>query len=104
MSPAVLFKTEIVIRNNCMSVRKKFPIRLAAGLLLAIVIYTALQLWWKTAVLSLPNDGSPWLNLHAFLHNPLFIFVIFFMAWQFFNWFVVLGDAALSYPQPLPSL
>jgi drug/metabolite transporter (DMT)-like permease len=87
-----------------MSVKKNFPIRLAAGLLLAILVDTALQLVWKTAVLSLPNDGSPWLNVQAVLHSPLFIFVIFLMACQFFNWLMVLGNADLSYAQPVTSL
>jgi drug/metabolite transporter (DMT)-like permease len=87
-----------------MSVRKKFPMRLAAGLLFAIMIDTALQLVWKSAVLSLPDDGSPWLNVQAILHSPLFIFVIFLMACQFFNWLMVLGDADLSFAQPVTSL
>jgi drug/metabolite transporter (DMT)-like permease len=87
-----------------MSVRKKFPIRLAVVLLLAITIDTALQLMWKSAVLSLPDDGSPWLNVQAILHNPLFIFVIFLMACQYFNWLMVLGNADLSYAQPVTSL
>ena len=93
-----------VDKANSMSVKKNFPIRLAAGLLLAILIDTALQLVWKTAVLSLPNDGSPWLNVQAVLHSPLFIFVIFLMACQFFNWVMVLGKADLSYAQPVTSL
>jgi drug/metabolite transporter (DMT)-like permease len=104
ISPALLFKTQRVIRNNCMSVRKKSPIRLAARLLLAILIGTALQLVWKSAVLALPDDGSPWLNVQAILHSPLFIFVIFLMACQFFNWLMVLRDADLSYAQPITSL
>ena len=87
-----------------MSVRKKFPIRLAVVLLLAITIDTALQLMWKSAVLSLPDNGSPWLNLQAALHSPLFLFVIFLMACQFFNWLMVLGKADLSYAQPVTSL
>ena len=87
-----------------MSIKKAFPTRLAVGLLLAIVIDTALQLVWKSAVLSLPNDGSLWLNLQAILHRPLFIFVIFLMACQFFNWLMVLGNADLSYAQPVTSL
>ena len=87
-----------------MSIKKAFPTRLAVGLLLAIVIDTALQLVWKSAVLSLPNDGSHWLNLQAILHSPLFIFVIFLMACQFFNWLMVLGNADLSYAQPVTSL
>jgi drug/metabolite transporter (DMT)-like permease len=78
--------------------------RLAAGLLFAITIDTALQLVWKSAVLSLPDDGSPWLNVQAILHSPLFIFVIFLMACQFFNWLMVLGDADLSFAQPVTSL
>ena len=87
-----------------MSIKKVFPTRLAVGLLLAIVIDTALQLVWKSAVLSLPNDGSRWRNLQAILHSPLFIFVIFLMACQFFNWLMVLGNADLSYAQPVTSL
>ena len=87
-----------------MSIKKSFPIRLAAGLLLAILIDTALQLVWKSAVLSLPNDGSPWLNVQAVLQSPLFLFVIFLMACQFFNWLMVLGKADLSFAQPVTSL
>jgi hypothetical protein len=59
ISPALLFKTLRVIRNNCMNVRKKFPIRLAVGLLIAILIDTAVQLAWKSAVLSLPSEAAP---------------------------------------------
>ena len=87
-----------------MSIRKKFPTKLAAGLFLAILLDTAVQLVWKSAVLSLPDAGSPWLNVQALLHSPLAIFVIFLMACQFFNWLVVLGNADLSYAQPLTSL
>lgn len=87
-----------------MSIRKKFPTKLAAGLFLAILLDTAVQLVWKSAVLSLPDVGSPWLNVQALLHSPLAIFVIFLMACQFFNWLVVLGNADLSYAQPLTSL
>jgi drug/metabolite transporter (DMT)-like permease len=84
--------------------RKHFPIRLAIGLLIAILLDTVLQIVWKSAVLSLPSDGSPWLNMQAILHNPRFIFLIVLMAWQFFNWLMVLGDADLSYAQPLTAL
>jgi drug/metabolite transporter (DMT)-like permease len=93
-----------MMKKNSMSIRKKFPARLAAGLLLAILIDTAVQLVWKSAILSLPNDGSPWLNVQAILHSPLAIFVIFLMACQFFNWLMVLSNADLSYAQPVTSL
>ena len=74
------------------------------GLLIAILIDTALQLVWKSAVLTLPHDGSPWLNVQAILQNPRFVFVIFLMGCQFFNWLMILGDADLSYAQPITSL
>jgi drug/metabolite transporter (DMT)-like permease len=51
-----------------------------------------------------PDDGSPWLNVQAVLHNPLFLLVIFLMACQFFNWLMVLRNADLSYAQPVTSL
>jgi len=73
-------------------------------LLIAIMIDTALQLVWKSAVLTLPHDGSPWLNVQAILQNPRFVFVIFLMGCQFFNWLMILGDADLSYAQPVTSL
>src|SRR5580700_10813001 len=98
----MLSETQRTIRDNCM--RKKFPARLAIGLLIAILLDTVLQIVWKSAVLSLPSDGSPWLNMPAILHSPRFIFLILLMAWQFFNWLMVLGDADLSYAQPLTAL
>ena len=74
------------------------------GLLIAILIDTALQLVWKSAVLTLPHNGSPWLNVQAILQNPRFVLVIFLMGCQFFNWLMILGDADLSYAQPITSL
>ena len=100
----MLCETHRMIRKNCMSASKTFPIRLAAGLLVAILIDTVLQLVWKSAVLSLSSDGSPWINLQAILHSPVFIFVTLLMAFQFFNWLMVLGNADLSYAQPITAL
>jgi drug/metabolite transporter (DMT)-like permease len=104
ISPAMLFKPHRVTGNNSVSIKRKFPARLAVGLLIAILIDTALQLVWKSAVLTLPHDGSPWLNVQAILQNPRFVFVIFLMGCQFFNWLMILGDADLSYAQPITSL
>jgi drug/metabolite transporter (DMT)-like permease len=87
-----------------MSIKKTFPARLAAGLLLAIIFDTALQLVWTVAMLSLPTDGSPWLTVQAILHRPLFIFVVLLMPCQFCNWLMVLGKADLSFAQPITSL
>ena len=104
LTPDSLFKAHRMVRNSCMSPRKKSPAMLATSLLIAILIDTALQLVWKSAVLALPDDGSPLLNVQAILHNPLFLFVIFLMACQFFNWLIVLRNADLSYAQPVTSL
>jgi drug/metabolite transporter (DMT)-like permease len=104
ISPAMLCKTHRVTGNNAVSIKRKFPVRLAVGLFIAILIDTALQLVWKSAVLTLPHDGSPWLNVQAILQNPRFVFVIFLMGCQFFNWLMILGDADLSYAQPVTSL
>lgn len=93
-----------MIRNNRMTTRKNFPIRLAVGLFVAILIDTILQVVWKSAVLSLPSDGSPWLNVRAVLHSPLFMFVILLMPCQFFNWLMVLRNADLSFAQPVAAL
>jgi drug/metabolite transporter (DMT)-like permease len=87
-----------------MIIWRKFPPKLVAVSFLAILIDTALQLVWKSAVLSLPNDESPWLNVQAILQNPLFLFVIFLMACQYFNWLLVLRNADLSFAQPVTSL
>jgi drug/metabolite transporter (DMT)-like permease len=100
----MFLKTYRGIRNNCMRTRKKFPFRLAAGLLLAILIDTAVQLVWKSAIVSLPNNGSPWLNVQALLHSPLALSVLCLMVCQFFNWLTVLSNADLSYAQPVTSL
>src|ERR1700730_15177172 len=87
-----------------MRTRKKIPITLAAGVVLAILIDTAVQLVWKSAVVSLPNNGSAWINVQALLHSPLALSVLVLMACQFFNWLTVLSNADLSYAQPVTSL
>jgi drug/metabolite transporter (DMT)-like permease len=87
-----------------MNRRKRFPIRLAVGLVLAVIIDTALQLVWKTTVSALPDDGSAWINVQALLRDPLALCVILLMACQFFNWLMVLAKADLSYAQPVTSL
>ena len=93
-----------MIRSSGMTKRKNFPIRLAVGLFIAILIDTVLQLVWKSAVLSLPSDGSPWLNMQAALHSPLFLLVILLMPCQFLNWLMVLSNADLSFAQPVTAL
>lgn len=77
--------------------QRKIPIRLAAGLLIAIALDTAVQLTWKSAVLDTPVEGLTW-------SNPLFLAVGVLMICQLLNWLKVLGHADLSYAKPITSL
>lgn len=77
---------------------------LAIGLLLAIVLDTAGQLLWKYAVATLPMPPSTWTTLAAVLAQPLFLLVAGVFLLQLFNWLNVLGEADLSYAQPITSL
>jgi drug/metabolite transporter (DMT)-like permease len=81
---------------------KKIPLRLALGLVIAIVLDTAVQLLWKTgvtAVLDHAPGSSPSIPFH-----PLFVVVIALMLCQLFNWLKVLGHADLSYANAITSL
>jgi multidrug transporter EmrE-like cation transporter len=80
------------------------PLLVIAGLLLAVMFDTTLQIVWKTAVISIPEEVS-WDKLVPFITaNPLFLGVIVIMAAQFFNWLVVLASTDLSFAQPVTSL
>ena len=103
-SPAKLFKTHKVTGINAVSIRKKFPARLAVGLLIAILIDTALQLVWKSAVLLCLMMDHLGLMFRQYCKILVSYFVIFLMGCQYFNWLMVLGDADLSYAQPVTSL
>ncbi|WP_245258047.1 EamA family transporter [Rhodomicrobium vannielii] len=61
---------------------------------------SAIQIFWKTAVLDLPDDAS----FFAIFKEPLFLVVITIMTLQFFNWMVVLANADLSFAQPVTAL
>jgi drug/metabolite transporter (DMT)-like permease len=82
---------------------QRIPAKLAAGLLFAIILDTALQLTWKTAVAGLPEQ----LSLEALLAvitSPLFLALCAMMLCQLGNWINVLGHADLSFAQPVTSL
>src|SRR3984885_4585440 len=87
-----------------MKLPRKIPIRVVVGLLAAIVIDTTLQLFWKTAVLALPDETQSWLSFLAIFREPLFIGVVCVMSLQFFNWMAVLNRADLSFAQPVTAL
>ena len=83
---------------------RKIPLRLVLGLTAAVLIDTALQIFWKTAVLKLPGETDSWLPMLAIFQEPLFIVVICIMSLQFFNWMAVLNHADLSFAQPFTAL
>jgi drug/metabolite transporter (DMT)-like permease len=89
-----------------MSLPRKIPLRVVLGLAAAVLIDTALQIFWKTAVLKLPDETDSLASLATFaiFREPLFIVVVFIMSLQFFNWMAVLGHADLSFAQPFTAL
>lgn len=87
-----------------MKVSRKIPLRVVIGLLLAVVLDTALQLFWKAAVLALPQDTASWMSFLAIFREPMFIAVIGVMGLQFFNWMAILNHADLSFAQPITAL
>ncbi len=87
-----------------MDLPSKIPLRLVLGLAAAVLIDTALQIFWKTAVLKLPDDTDSLMSTLAIFREPLFIVVVFMMSLQFFNWMAVLNQADLSFAQPFTAL
>jgi drug/metabolite transporter (DMT)-like permease len=87
-----------------MTTGARFPLRLAAGLAVAIGLDTGLQLVWKTGIADLPDTASLRELTVAVVRNPIFIRVVVFMAAQLVNWLKVLDHADLSYAKPFMSL
>jgi drug/metabolite transporter (DMT)-like permease len=87
-----------------MTTGARFPLRLAAGLAVAIGLDTGLQLVWKTGIADLPDTASLRELTVAVVRNPIFILVVVFMAAQLVNWLKVLDHADLSYAKPFMSL
>ena len=84
--------------------RSRIPFRLAVGLTLAVVLDTVTQLCWKAAAVEIPAAASPWITVVAALNEPLFLVLIALLLCQLVNWLQVLGDADLSFAQPITSL
>ena len=87
-----------------MSLPNKIPLRVVLGLAAAVLIDTALQIFWKTAALKLPDESDLLFAVFAIFREPLFIVVVCIMTLQFFNWMAVLGHADLSFAQPFTAL
>ncbi len=83
---------------------KKVPFRVTLGLLIAIVLDTALQLSWKSAVSIMPGGDLSLQDLATIVTSPLFVGIVALMGLQLLNWMKVLGHADLSFAQPITSL
>ncbi|CAN5837096.1 hypothetical protein BH11PSE8_BH11PSE8_14310 [soil metagenome] len=77
---------------------------LVTGLALAIVLDTAVQLFWKFAVAGLPETATPAAAVMAVLRQPWFLLVAGLFIAQLLNWLKVLERADLSFAQPITSL
>ncbi len=82
----------------------KAPWKLIFGLALAVVLDTATQITWKSAVSDVPDQLTPTLTAQAMLHQPFFLLVGLLMGGQFLNWMTVLDHADLSYAHAITSL
>lgn len=79
----------------------RVPLHICVGLSIAIILDTAVQIFWKMAVLATKHAPDP--TIATFLH-PLFWLVVTLFLLQLANWLKVLEHADLSYSQPITSL
>jgi drug/metabolite transporter (DMT)-like permease len=77
----------------------RVPLHICVGLAIAVILDTAVQIFWKMAVQA--TDKQP---LLATFEHPLFWLVVTLFLLQLANWLKVLEDADLSYSQPITSL
>ncbi|HEY9731175.1 MAG TPA: EamA family transporter [Drouetiella sp.] len=83
---------------------KRVPLHICIGLSIAIILDTAVQLFWKGAVRATADAPSPLLAAFATFMHPLFWLVVTLFLLQLANWLKVLEHADLSYSQPITSL
>ena len=82
----------------------RLPLRMTIGLALAIVLDTVIQLSWKTAASGMQDAETAWGMVETAVGQPMFLFVVALLLCQLVNWLRVLGDADLSFAQPITSL
>ena len=80
------------------------PPELIFRLALAIILDTGVHIFWKLAVLQLPNPSSFSAAIEAASRQPLFLLVAALFVWQLINWLRVLESSDLSYSQPITAL
>ena len=75
-----------------------------AGLVLAVVLDTFIQIAWKMAVTPVPVTASAAETVRAVLASPLFYAAMLAFLAQLWNWLRVLARADLSFAQPFTAL
>jgi len=84
--------------------KTKIPRAVAIGLILAVILDTFIQMYWKMAVIGLPEDVSALTTLRGALASRYFYYALFGFALQMVNWMRVLASADLSFAQPFTAL
>jgi drug/metabolite transporter (DMT)-like permease len=79
-------------------------LRLAIGLVAAVLLDTGVQIFWKMGVIDIPDSVLPWELLGAVFERPIFLLVLALMLAQLVNWLQVLSLADLSFAKPFTSL
>ena len=81
--------------------RPKIPKAITAGLILAILLDTIVQISWKLAVSEIPNNASvPAVVMGAFSGLFFYVALLAFAA-QFFNWMHILAHTDVSFALPI---
>jgi len=91
------------MENLFRSIRKQ-DVNVWGGLGVAILLDTAIQLFWKSAVSKVPSSMGALETVLFTLTQPLFQLSLLFILLQFVNWMTVLARADLSYSQPITAL
>ncbi len=82
----------------------KLPLHIWFGLILAVVLDTAVQISWKAAEMNIPSSATAIETILGTLAQPLFIGAALIFVVQYVNWMHVLKHVDLSFAQPITSL
>lgn len=82
----------------------KLPLQVWFGLVLAVVLDTAVQISWKAAEMNIPSSATAMQTILATLTQPLFYGAVLMFVVQYVNWMNVLKHVDLSFAQPITSL
>ena len=83
---------------------RPLPWSVIAGLALAVILDTFVQIAWKQSMAAVPTDHGLVAGMLAAAHSPLFYLAMLGFAAQLFNWTRVLAKADLSFAQPITAL